>query len=172
MPPTIKAHFRWTEDEFLKAYKHHYQCQLRRPFRWAINAIAILLVLLAVFVLVVIKSSIGAAAMLFVALYWLCLRGSLTRWFLRRKFRRRPDQGHEVIWIFTEDDLRSESDDVVCTLKWKAFIKWSETPEGFLMYQLEDLFNWLPFDAFDSKDDIDALRDFVRDKVPTFKQFA
>ena len=166
MPTSITARYQWTLDEFLKAYKYHHRHRLRRGFRWTANAIAVGIVGLSSWSLLFVQFSVPSSLLIVAGLYWLFIRGIEKRWWLTRKFKKRPDRDAEIHWTFTDADIHSRSSKGEGRLEWTALVKWLETPEGFLMYPNEDLFIWLPYFSFENEKDVNSLVKLAHSRVP------
>ena len=127
---------------------------------------------LAAWSLVFVTPSWSATLLLIGSVYVLWLRKYDLRWTLRRKYRRLKGIENEREWTFTEDRIVVKSDDGESSLGWSSLVKWVETPRGFLVYPQEDIYLWFPFSAFDSDNDVSALRNLAKRRIERFERVA
>jgi hypothetical protein len=67
----------------------------------------------------------------------------------------------------TQENLNIKGESFECTLKWKVYIKFMETPKSFMLYQSKNMFNLIPKRAFDSDEQIEEFRELLRAKIGT-----
>lgn len=86
----------------------------------------------------------------------------INAWNSSRGFRKRPDANMEIEWQFANGEIRTQSEFGEAIFLWKSFIKVIDTGDGFLFYSLKNLFQWLPFSAFESPQGVERVRELVR----------
>ncbi|MEP6913199.1 MAG: YcxB family protein [bacterium] len=177
MSEICKAKYRWTREEHLRAMRYHYRLKLRRVLLlmkvFSVSLLAFMGIVLLVWVLFESSSpsSLPSSSpppfwalllLTIFCLYWLTI-DRLNAWNATRGFSKRPDANMQVEWQLSHEKIQLWSELNEATLDWKSFLRVVESKEGFLFYSLQNLFNWLPFSAFESPDCIARVREFIRE---------
>ncbi len=105
--------------------------------------------------------------------YWVWLVvGLRRRTFLKRQARRvlrsNPRLSTFIDWTIGPDHINLRTGTAEATLLWPAFVKVVEDPEGFLLFQSVQHYNWIPGRAFTSAKAIRQFADLAREKVPKY----
>lgn len=104
----------------------------------------------------------------------LCLLASrsfaVSRYSVRRQFRKRPDQNIDLEWRFGPDEIQTRSSLGEARFNWSAFVKVIKTPEGLLLYNLTNFFQWLPRHAFESDADFQRVTTWAEQKIPVHEE--
>ena len=70
-----------------------------------------------------------------------------TSWSIKRRFRKSPHRNDDTLITLASEGLHGVATKGHSTLAWAAFTKARRFPDGFLLFQGPDVFNWLPDDA-------------------------
>lgn len=170
-PEQVVARFLWTEDELKVALRNYHQ---HSGWRFARRGLICLcgVAMLASFV---IFSSwnvpdVFAVIPVISGIVLLCLLASrslpVSRYSVRRQFRKRPDQNLELEWRFGPDEIRTRSSLGEARFVWSAFIKAVKTRDGLLLYTLTNFFQWLPRHAFSNDSDFEQVVAWAELNVP------
>ncbi len=165
MSVEVHTKYRWSLDHFLTSHKYHRYQRMRLVYRRLYIVVCVLGLGIAIWALVnngfsLLYSTYGA-----LWLYLLCFHWPIYRWWLSRKYDRRPDKGIEIESVFTDTGIESKYEGGEGRTEWTMLAKWIETPEGFLIYPNESVFVWMPFSAFEKDKDIESLRELARTRV-------
>ena len=68
---------------------------------------------------------------------------------------------------FTQEWIYQKSEKFENKLRWKIYIKFLETKNLFVLYQVSNVFNIFPKRAFDSDEQIEEFRELLRTKIGT-----
>lgn len=170
-----KASYRWTKEEFVRAYKSHHQANLRPGFVTAISILLLFMSVLSFYILLVggLHSSAALSSIILMAFtfYWFVLCRVITQWWLGRNFDKRPDANLLIEQEICEDKIRTRCGDLAFgESQWAIFIKIVETNEGFLQYSHKQIFYWLLFSAFGEVEGIEKYREFAKaNQIPFTK---
>lgn len=169
MPDTCKAKYRWTREEHLRAMRNHYRLKLRRVLLimkvFAVSLLAFMGLVLVAWLLLESTSPppFWALGLLVIfCVYWLTI-DRMNAWNATRGFGKRPDANTQVEWEFSQDKLKLRTDLGEATFDWKSILRVVESRDGFLFYSLKNLFQWLPFSAFESAECIERVREFIKE---------
>jgi hypothetical protein len=152
----IIVRFKW-----ITAQKWHSRTSTRRPFRIALWAIALLL-LVPGFLLCIRDRDWYGIWLIVPSLVFLGSLKFLTPWIIRYRFRHRPDNGADIEWRICSDSIHIQSAHSVTDIKWNSFWRIVQCPDGFLFYPFSQLFYWLPRHSFQNESDIQQLADYAR----------
>ena len=162
---SVTVRFRWTIDEYVRAYRFHRGLQVRPLLRWTVVVMAVSIGGICIWSLYVAGFSWPSALLFLGCVYLLGLRQLDQDWAVRRKYRRLRNFDQLKEWTFSDDRIAVNSEDGAGHFVWSSITKWIETPLGFLIYPQEDICFWIPLDAFESDNDVDVLREMARKKV-------
>lgn len=176
----VVARYRWTEDELLTAYRSHYRyssTQFVRSVVIVLCAVALIGGTIAFFIAIVMAPS-KAADIAFLpiffgvmlALAWISRSLTVSRYSVRRQFRKRPDQDIDIEWWLGPDEIRTRSELNEARFVWSAFVKAVKTPNGLLLYNLTNFFQWLPRHAFSSDADFEQVVAWAELNVPVSRR--
>ena len=98
---------------------------------------------------------------LFGALF--CATPFLIRWQVRRQFRSNPNAGLEVTWRIDAMRLSIATQGSSSVFEWKKLVRVKEVKDGFLLFTHPKLAQWLPNSAFESPDDVEQFRCYMRE---------
>jgi hypothetical protein len=171
----VVARFRWTVEELRNTYRNHYRYLVNPWTRFCVILAATVCLLVSAFVFAIQDASgpvagviLLSGALLAFAIFSRHL--TISRYWARSQFRRRPDQNIELEFRFTPDGIRSQSTLGEGRTSWSAFIKAVTTPEGLLLYSLENFWHWLPRHAFSSEADFEQVIAWAEQKVPVHRR--
>ncbi len=173
MADIIKLEYEWNAQEALSARDAHQLLAFRKPFRLAANIIAFLAMFAGVYRIVVFGWSLFPIAIFCGGCYWMFLMRYDVAWTFRRRFKKRPDNNKIVKWHISENELHSIVDGIgESTLNWTSFSKAVHTPQGFLLYQNDQMYNWFPHRGFINATDISRLSELVKAKIGEYRNIA
>ena len=173
MSDIIKLEHEWNAKEAFSARDAHQLLAFRKPFRFAANIIAFLAMFAGIYRTVVFGWSMFPIAIFLGGFYWVFLRKHDVAWTFRRNFKKRPDNNKIVKWQISENELHSIVDGIgESTLSWTSFTKAVHTPQGFLLYQNDQIYNWLPHDGFINATDIARLSELAKAKIGIYIDIA
>lgn len=191
---SITASFRWTVDELQTAHSMHAAARSMRiprllgirrfrtvwPFRISLTDILsglLAFIALLHLVLAVIRgtaSSLGVTftlSLLLAAGFRLGILWS-TKATISRRFRKMPSRDKLCHYSANPDGVEVETEDQAQGFrKWSAYAKVVRTPQGFLLYPTEQIFNWLLNHAFSSMGEADALGEMAHQYAPSYSDF-
>jgi len=166
MDDIIKLQYEWNAREAVSARDAHELLAFRKPFRIVANIIAFLAMFAGIYRIIVFGWSLFPMAIFCGGFYWMFLRRYDIAWTFRRRFKKRPDNNKTVKWLISENELHSTVEGIgETTLNWASFSKAVHTPQGFLLYPNEQIYNWLPHHGFIDANDIARLSQIVKTKV-------
>jgi hypothetical protein len=165
MANEIRSRFKWTVDEYLTAYKYARQQRIRPAFQWCLLGVFWCLLLILVYALVMRPVSalivfLGICVLCFAAIQWV-----LQPWSLRRRFNKRPDRDSVVENCFSAEGFHTKLVGAESNVTWESIAKCVNTPEGFLIYVVDEVFTWVPHSAFENEAEIEATQALIREHV-------
>lgn len=170
----IKVEYVWTKERLVQAVRNHSNKTMRPWLRRTWNIF--LTVLLLLFIWMMIDSggkTVDALGFLFIPLVFVIgffPQMQNSRWWITRSFEKKPGANTQVIFEFTADKIKVDVDGLAFSeLVWLALAKVAESPEGFMLYHTNQLFNWVPFDSFENEDDIGILREWAKNSGVKFE---
>ena len=106
-------------------------------------------------------------------MYWVwIIVGLRRRTFLKRKARRvlrsNPALSTFIDWSIGPDHIIVRTGTAEATLLWPVFMKVVEDPEGFLLFQSTQFYNWIPGRGFTSAGEVRRFADLAREKIPKY----
>jgi hypothetical protein len=165
----IIVRFRWTPEELIAARRFHFRQAFRRPFRIGLNVCMATITVVGLLDLAPDRTPRVGLPLIAMGVYWFALRPVLRAWLMRREIRRRPDFGRMAEYQFFPDQIHSLSDIGSSEREWKAIMKIVRTPQGYLMYPIPNIFEWLPRHAFASELDFERFGELARARVAQYK---
>lgn len=168
MSDTITASFRWSVDELLTAQGVHlknstFGRKLRRT-RVIVAPLGI-----AVGAAILVTKGFNPLGFFVIILAVLFLLFPLfARRMAIKHYASRPDRDRMVSWEFSQDGIVSKTEVSSAKLEWRMLARVLQTKKGFLFYQNEQVFEWVPTHAFRNPADADALADLARSRVKRF----
>lgn len=171
IPEPVIARFLWTEDELQVALRNYYQHAGWRFARLGLICLCgvAMLASLVIFATWNVPEDFAVIPVVsgIVLICLLASRGlTVSRYSVRRQFRKRPDQNVDLEWRFGPDEIQTRSSLGESRFNWSAFVKVIKTPEGLLLYSLTNFFQWLPRHAFESDADFQRVTTWAQQKVP------
>lgn len=91
---------------------------------------------------------------------------TLKRW----QFHRRPDVNTEIEWIFTPEEISLTSSLGKISGPWSSFHGVTTTIYGFLFFSQSGFNHFIPNDAFEPPEHIEALKVMARENARVFKE--
>jgi len=92
----------------------------------------------------------------------------ISRRIERRQYSQRSEKDAVVTWEFFSDHLDIKTPASASIMEWKIISRAIRTPQGFLLYQSENVFFWLPVHAFRNPQDVEAFAELVESRVRQF----
>ena len=167
-PQPIVCQYRWVLDELLKAHKGHWKEMCRRPFRILLSLTGVVFIVFAAWLFAF--GYFGVAAIWVAAALWVFWgRGVIRKLLIVRHFRKRPDRDQNLRVAFAEDGVSFTTEGAHGTSEWRLFSKARKCREGYLLYDNDRIFHWIPNDGFDSEDGRERFEQLLRRKVPNYK---
>jgi len=79
--------------------------------------------------------------------------------------------GKETVWEISDDELNvRRSDSSGGKLKWDYIKKAVKGSKGFMLFLNSTMYQWLPYHAFRSEQDINLLTEICRRNVKNFRE--
>lgn len=158
-----------TTDVYVASMQRHYSLRLRREFKILLKVACALLLALVVFLTfvgIVLPYDRPAPYWAFALIAMISVYGlvhdRVNVWHWKRRFRKNPHgTNNEVEWTFANDAVRMKTPLGEATVKWEAFVKIIDLPDGFLFYHTKVLFSWIPFTSFESDQCVGTVRGMI-----------
>ena len=169
----IHAHYTWTADLCVAAYRVALRNSLQHKIR-----IAIIVVLIVLGVLIAVEPSTGGIRgiggigwiIALAAAVLLATSRPARNWWIRKRFARRPDADAPMSVALGDDGLKFDMPGIAKSeAAWASVYKAVLSRDGLLLYSNERMFHWLPRDAFASADDFAAARGLIEANVSQTK---
>jgi hypothetical protein len=96
----------------------------------------------------------------------------LTRRATLKHFAKRPDKDIDLEWQISPDRLVSKTIVSSADIAWSMIAKVLRTPEGFLFYSNDKIFNWFPAHAFRDAAEMERLAEMAQSRVSEYDQAA
>lgn len=91
--------------------------------------------------------------------------------FLKKwQFNRRPDANAEIEWTFTRSEIITSTVWGSFTAPWSSYHGVTTTSYGFLVFSHPKVHYFIPNDAFETPDHIDALKILARENARNFSE--
>ncbi len=170
MDQTITIRFRWTADELLQAHRYHFRHICRPILRLGLNFIIGFILFGGVLMLFTAGPS-GKAPLpviigcLVLGSYWFVVRPFERRWWTRRQFSKRPDRDIEIEWQVGSEKIFAGSVLGQTEITWQAFAKVVCTPNGMMLYPIDQMYHWLPHHGFASDAEIERFVELAKTKI-------
>lgn len=141
----ISIRFRYTLDEYLKAYRLHYM-ELKRVKRAIMLAVTLLFLGIGLCLL------FGYSFLRSLPIYAsIILSGILLSEYFsapNKSFHRDPRLKEEHTMTFSDEKIVFEVRNMTASLKWKQYFRYAESPDFYLLYYGQEAFLILPKAAF------------------------
>lgn len=137
--------YRFTfSEEFLLTANLRYRQQIPwcNLFYKARRFLAFIFLALSVFFAVIAKFRLLVPFVIIAGL--LFFGQQIDAWFLRSQFRKSPYYNDEVTLTFSDEGLYTTGCVSETRIGWKLFTKARRFPDGLLIFQGSQMFNWLP----------------------------
>jgi hypothetical protein len=166
----IDASYRVTLDELFSAHtmamkvlnsRRPWLLRLRRGYKVVMVFVAVMVLLcLAVSLLLGIDSPI-----MYYAVVWLLIMVGFVfgmplviKRLLRRRFKSTPALDKEIQFLIDAEGVKLRIEGLSeSAIKWPGYLRVARTEKGFLFFQNDQVYNWLPIHAFSSDRDEDAV---------------
>ena len=90
-------------------------------------------------------------------------------WLIKRRLRKSPFHNNDLVFRLTADEIHVVGNNEETHLKWSAFSKARRFPDGLLMYQGPQFFNWLPDSGASNPETPAEARDLSRTRVKDYR---
>lgn len=166
----VIARFRWTVDELRNAFRKHYRYSASTAAR-ATFVIVCMVGLIGNSVLFATKSVPDEVAIvpivfgILLACAWFSRSLTVSRYWARAHFQRRPDQDIELEWCFGPEKIQTHSVLGDTHFVWTSMVKIVKAPDGLLLYSLPTFFHWIPRHAFSSQEDFERVAGWAEQKI-------
>ncbi len=165
----ITATYTWTAEELIAAGENDFRGHFRWPHRVVLVAIGIAAIFMGWEEYTANGWSLYTMLFPLGGVYFLFIMKYHNRAAIRRQFRQRPDRNTEIIWTMADDGFRIQTNETDFHSKWSQIARVRQTRNGFILYQHETLFHWLPFHAFPDARQRETAEALLRGKVKDFK---
>lgn len=164
------ASYRVTLDELLSAHSMAMKVlNSRRPWilrqRWA-GRVAMVILTVMVLLCLVVSAILGidSPGMYYLVVLFLIMTGVaicmpwITKGVLRRRLKNTPALNKLIHFSVDVDGVNLRTEGLSeSSVRWPGYLRVARTPQGFLFFQNEQVYNWLPNHALASDRDADAV---------------
>lgn len=137
-PPPLTVRFRWTQEEFMLAYRLYLRATTGPSIKWCARALFVCTVLLAILYFGVEHGTwayVRAALLIGFGALVLWLTGPGLGALVLRRYKKRPDAGRIVHMQFRDDALDVSTEGLAKSeVKWPALVRAVLAPEGALLF--------------------------------------
>ena len=167
---TIKSSYQVTLDELLSAHAMAVKVQnSRRPWLLRLKrGYKVVMVFIAVMVLLCLAVSVllgTDSPIMYYAVVWLLIMAGLVfgmpliiKGVLRRRFKSTPALDKAIQFSIDTEGVKLRIEGLSeSSIKWTGYLRVARTPQGFLFFQNDQVYNWLSNHAFSSDRDEDAV---------------
>jgi hypothetical protein len=170
MSEEITIRYRWTIEEVQEGSKWHFRHRVRWPFRFLLYTLMVLFFLTGAWEIWKKGPSFNGFLLLGVGLYVVVMLWVVRPWLVGRRFARRPGRNSDVQWIIGAKNLHMQFALGSSEISWQAFVKVVQTPTGFLLYPLPQIFHWLPRRGFTTPEDFDRFSQLAQSNASCFRR--
>ena len=170
MNEPIHVKYLWQTKDIVKAYKYHRRSST--AFKLLdLSYLAIGIVNIAIGLHgVIIEQRLESIGSIIFGIFFLVIN-KIQLYFYSRSFNKLNYEHKQVEWEIGQDKIVHRMINLAeSTLSWDLVYGIADTPEGFLLYPQQNIFYWLPKEAFESKEDIAQFAYLAQDKVKKWQQ--
>ena len=162
MTHVIHVSYVLTADLLNAANEAHRGHMLRTPYRWAMNGMMSLLIMIGLVALITGPVVFGLAVITIGGLWF--FGPMIRRSNVNRHFRTRTDQDVKVEWFIDEEGVTIRTPNADSSCRWSNYTKFIENREIYLLYMNNKMFHVAPKVAF-APEDLDEFAQIVRSKI-------
>ncbi len=174
--PPLTVRFRWTQEEFLLAHRLYLRATTGRSIKWCARALFLCTVLLAL-----LYFGVDHGAWAYVRGALLIGFGALVLWLtgpglgalVVRRYKKRPDAGHEIHMQFGHDALDVRTAGLAQSeVKWPALVRAVLAPEGALLFLTTRQYLYVSGSGFVDVAARERFDDLVREHVANVRELS
>ncbi len=98
------------------------------------------------------------------------LVGPLQVFLLKRQIPKMKILNEDICWTFSTTGTEQVTNESKSQETWKLYHKAVRTKKGFLIYPQEKVAYWIPFTAFSSVAEIEAVDTLIADHIKTYRR--
>ena len=167
---TVHARYQFTATEFVTANRWVLKSKARPGMQIAGTVVALVLAGFGAWRIFTDSTFLLGCFLLAAGLIWLALP-LVARLSLLRAIKRDPEKDSWIEWrIDTEGTRVSVAGVERTSVNWTAYTQALVTHDGYLLYRGEQRLSWLPFKAFASQADHDAVQALLERYVADIRQ--
>jgi hypothetical protein len=103
---------------------------------------------------------------------YVVFRRAITNYIIRRQFDKRPDKDIEITFDATETGMNWNTKESTSSFGWNLIFKGRRYQNGFLIFQNQRIFHWIPNHSFISGLDIQTFSELLKSKLKDYKEEA
>ncbi len=173
MERAITIRYQLTEAEFCRAHRCHVSHTWCRPvFRLILHSGFALLIVLGCVLLFRWNPIADGISVIFLGISWFTIvpvkRRRAADSVARRKFAGIADKGIEIEWLVGPAKLVNNSGPEHKDYTWQSFTKAVCTPAGLMLYRTDQIYYWLPRNAFKGDADYERVVELAKSRVRRF----
>lgn len=168
---SITVRYTWTAEEVVRAYKANQKVR----FSWYHRLGLYFLFFMSITALAAnlwIGAPFSGPTIFFLALVFalsFVIWG--TPWWIKHQHRARPEANQAVRYHIEADKIQALVPGLsTSVLHWEAFSEVVRVPDGYLLYQGKQLFQWLPSHGFASAEELFALGEMAREHASRYRE--
>ncbi|MGV3757572.1 MAG: YcxB family protein [Verrucomicrobiota bacterium] len=98
------------------------------------------------------------------------LAGPFQTFLLKRQIQRMKILNEEICWSFSTTGTEQVTKEAKSQETWKVYHQAVRTKKGILLYPQEKLAYWIPFTAFNSAAEIEAVDELIGTQIKTYRR--
>ena len=163
----IQFEFKIDEDYFITALKKYRRQHFSRCILIVIKSIASFF-LLALSALTLYGRNWWISAFFIVLIVLLFKSHLIDIWLFKRRFRKSPYRNDDTLITISDDGLQEVSDKSESKVKWCLYVKACRFQDGFLIFQTQKSFDWLPDSAM-TKGSTEDLEEIIKNNIKKYR---
>jgi len=173
MESTISIRYHLTAAEFCRAHRYHVSHTWCRPvFRLSLHSGFALLIVLGCVLLFRGNQAAPGISAIFLGIAWFTTvpvkRRRAADSVARRKCAGIADKGSEMEWLVGPAKLVNNSGSEHKDHTWQTFTKAVCTPAGLMLHRTDQIYHWLPRNAFKGDADYERVVELAKSRVHRF----
>jgi hypothetical protein len=173
----VEIRFRWDEEHFVRALRLYFRgMRSQRYMTWFVWAFTAVLLWLAFRSATETHSGLGwrlfyTGFYVFLAIVMMCVRGPLQMFWIRRRFRSRPDQQRDVRYVIDDEGIHGETEglsksDILWAMPQSALV----SNDALIVFLTPRQYQYIPLDEGLTDADRERLIALVEKKLPEVKR--
>ncbi|MDJ0757719.1 MAG: YcxB family protein [Ardenticatenaceae bacterium] len=171
---TIKATYRWTENELVTAQQYHTKIMGKRG-RWVRFGLLIAMLTFLVYLYLWQDAFYWSLVVLAGIAYGGVIINEVSRHpeviarKVKKRFADRPDKDKMLSFEIDTEDIETQTEGLAShKIGWQEIHKVVDTPTGFLFYLNRHVFIWLPQKAVGPNGTVKQLRRLIQERAPEY----